>query len=804
MPGAVSYLDFDLVISRTEGGYRAQVLSSPAGEASVDFRAPFSDLELENFLLRVGRPRRSTRRRDSPEMQAVRTLGGRLYESVFSGGIRECWVSSLSRAEARNAGLRLRLRIGDAPELNDVPWEYLYNASLNQFLSLSEYTPLIRYLELPRRIRPLTIDARLEILAMISSPSDYPQLDVEQEWSRLNDALMAPIDKNQVRLSRLAEAKLSMLQRELRRSEYHVLHFVGHGGFDQGTQDGALVLHDEAGRGRLVTAERLGTILRDHRSLRLVVLNACEGARSSRTDPFAGVAQTLVQQGIPAVIAMQFEITDKAAVVFAHEFYAAIADDYPVDAALGAARKAIFADENETEWGTPVLFLRAPDGRLFSVNRKARLAEEEKRRAETARQVEEEKRRAEAARQAKEERQRAEAARRAEEEEQRAEAARLAEEEKQRAEAARLAEEEEQRAEAARLAEEEKQRAEAARRAETEKQRTETARRAAAKKRRAEAARSKAEQKRRAEAVRQAEEEKRQAEEARQAEEEKRQAEAARLAEEEKQRAEAARLAEDEKQQPSREHDQARIRKLDGSQFLAWARNELREKFGVNSVLNAQDAGALLQSHGYLIGRSDSTGSYDIFLPSWLRLAEEERQHAEAARLAEEERQRATAARLAEEAKQRAEVARLAEEEKQRAEAARLAKEEKQQPSREHDQARIRKLDGYQFLTWARNELREKFGVNSVLNERDAGALLQSHGYSIGRSGSTGSYDIFLPSWLRLAEEERQHAEAARLAEEERQRAEAARLADEKRQAEAPKRRWILSRGLFTEKRRGS
>src|SRR5271166_2148561 len=655
MPGAVSYLDFDLVISRTEGGYRAQVLSSPAGEASVDFRAPFSDLELENFLLRVGRPRRSTRRRDSPEMQAVRTLGGRLYESVFSGGIRECWVSSLSRAEARNAGLRLRLRIGDAPELNDVPWEYLYNTSLNQFLSLSEYTPLIRYLELPRRIRPLTIDARLEILAMISSPSDYPQLDVEQEWSRLNDALMAPIDKNQVRLSRLAEAKLSMLQRELRRSEYHVLHFVGHGGFDQGTQDGALVLHDEAGRGRLVTAERLGTILRDHRSLRLVVLNACDGARSSRTDPFAGVAQTLVQQGIPAVIAMQFEITDKAAVVFAHEFYAAIADDYPVDAALGAARKAIFADENETEWGTPVLFLRAPDGRLFSVNRKARLAEEEKRRAETARQVEEEKRRAEAARQAKEERQRAEAARRAEEEE----------------------------------------------------QRTEAARRAAAKKRRAEAARSKAEQKRRAEAVRQAEEEKRQAEEARQAEEEKRQAEAARLAEEEKQRAEvarlaeeekqraeAARLAEDEKQQPSREHDQARIRKLDGSQFLAWARNELREKFGVNSVLNAQDAGALLQSHGYLIGRSDSTGSYDIFLPSWLRLAEEERQHAEAARLAEEERQRATAARLAEEAKQRAEVARLAEEEKQRAEAARLAKEEKQQPSREHDQARIRKLDG--------------------------------------------------------------------------------------------------------------
>jgi len=56
--------------------------------------------------------------------------------------------------------LRLRLRIADAPELNDVPWEYLYNASLNQFLSLSLETPLIRYVELTRRVQPLAVDGR--------------------------------------------------------------------------------------------------------------------------------------------------------------------------------------------------------------------------------------------------------------------------------------------------------------------------------------------------------------------------------------------------------------------------------------------------------------------------------------------------------------------------------------------------------------------------------------------------------------------------------------------------------------------
>ncbi len=90
MPGAISYLDFDLLVTRTEGGYRAQVLSSPAGEATANFTVPFSELELENFILRVGRPRRGARRIGSPEMEAVRTLGKGLYEAVFSGDVRAC------------------------------------------------------------------------------------------------------------------------------------------------------------------------------------------------------------------------------------------------------------------------------------------------------------------------------------------------------------------------------------------------------------------------------------------------------------------------------------------------------------------------------------------------------------------------------------------------------------------------------------------------------------------------------------------------------------------------------------------
>ena len=78
-------------------------------------------------------------------------------------------------------------------------------------------------------------------------------------------------------------------------------------------EEGVLVLEDEQRRGWLAGAHRIGTVLHDHRSLRLAVLKSCEGARNSRTDPFAGVAATLIRHGIPAVVAMQFEITDEVA-----------------------------------------------------------------------------------------------------------------------------------------------------------------------------------------------------------------------------------------------------------------------------------------------------------------------------------------------------------------------------------------------------------------------------------------------------------------------------------------------------------
>lgn len=276
-----------------------------------------------------------------------------------------------SLMKAGEEGLRLRLRLGDAPALLDLPWEYLYDPTLRRFFCHSVATPLVRYPEQPRPVTPLAVTLPLQVLVMIANPSDVSALNVEEEWRKVADALAPLEEQGQVQLTRLPNATLAALQRQLRRGAYHIFHFVGHGGVSPIHGERVLYLEDERGRARLVSGDVLGTLLNDHRSLRLALLNACEGARVGTNDPFAGVAQHLVLQGIPAIIAMQFEITDDAAILLAQEFYAALADGYPVEAALAEARKAIFVAGHEVEWGTPVLYSRASDGHLFIVTASA-------------------------------------------------------------------------------------------------------------------------------------------------------------------------------------------------------------------------------------------------------------------------------------------------------------------------------------------------------------------------------------------------------------------------------------------------
>ena len=151
-------------------------------------------------------------------------------------------------------------------------------------------------------------------------------------------------------------------------NQWHVLHFIGHGDYDVGTDQGQIALEGEGGRADLVEAEQLADLLNEARPTpRLVVLNSCSSGEQGTRDLFSGTAAALVRSGINAVAAMQFTISDTAAISFARGFYTAIALGRSVDDASRSGRISMLGKARSLEWVTPVLYVRGETTQLFSV-----------------------------------------------------------------------------------------------------------------------------------------------------------------------------------------------------------------------------------------------------------------------------------------------------------------------------------------------------------------------------------------------------------------------------------------------------
>jgi len=376
MPPFLTYQNLDLEIEADGAGYRAHVINSPVGQVDwMSFTLPFSPQQAAaaRTLFTGGRHLRLSTVPTPP--LDPKDFGRQLYAAVFAGEIGRCLSRSLEKV-GDATGLRLRLRLNNAPDLADLPWEMLYGPSPFDFFALSARTPIVRYLATSLPEEALTATLPLRILVVIANPAtpDAPALDVETEWGKLNTALAVLQQQRQVVLERLAAPTLAALRARLRISDdkpaIHLLHFIGHG------ETNALVFEDEQGAPVFIAAETLGVLLHDHPTLKLAFLNACEGGRSDDRDIFLGVAPELVRRGLPAVIAMKYAVSDRAAIGLAAEFYQALADGYPVDAALAEARKAIYASGQSVEWGTPLLFSRSADNRLFVVDPKTQAKNE--------------------------------------------------------------------------------------------------------------------------------------------------------------------------------------------------------------------------------------------------------------------------------------------------------------------------------------------------------------------------------------------------------------------------------------------
>ena len=351
------------------GMFRVEVVASPAGEATATV-----ELDVDSLLARRGLLQHAVlasavpSRRVLPETeQSVREVGEVLFAALLgTGEVAGRYRAAAAVAALREEGLRVVLRI-DTSRLAGLPWETMYDRAAGAYVCRRDQ--LVRHVPVASVPAPLRVPSPLRILGVTSSPRGLPPLDMDKEQDQLARALTPSASQGLVKLHWAPSATWADLQDLLLAGEWHILHFVGHGDYDPDRDEGVLALTRDDGRADMVAAHRLTDLLHQARPMpRLVVLNSCSGGTTGVSDLFSGTAAALVNGGISAVAAMQYEISDPAAIAFARGFYTAIARGRGVDDAVSSGRVAILGLSDRTlEWVTPVLYLRGYDSHLFTV-----------------------------------------------------------------------------------------------------------------------------------------------------------------------------------------------------------------------------------------------------------------------------------------------------------------------------------------------------------------------------------------------------------------------------------------------------
>jgi tetratricopeptide (TPR) repeat protein len=350
----MKYESFSIRIEPSPGNSYAVSVQSPQGEGrGAEIR------DLDACLL-------------TPAAPAL-GLGKDLFRTLFKEEAAGLFHASLGSLRGRHHGLRINISIDprrpESAPFQRLPWELLCRPETEDFLCLSRRTPVVRSLEAHRERRPaITRPRRLRILVVAASPADHPWLDLARELANLEAAWKGRNKK--VEIVFLQTAGVEEMRQALLAAPFHILHFMGHGKFDEESGEGMLLFERCDGTSQPVEGRRLAQVLQDFESLRLVVLNACHTAEAvgrNGPNPFAGAASSLVMGGVPAVVAMSGPVSDLAAVAFSRTLYERLAAGDDIEAAVTEGRLAIQgADPEDGAWATPALFLRSSDGTLFA------------------------------------------------------------------------------------------------------------------------------------------------------------------------------------------------------------------------------------------------------------------------------------------------------------------------------------------------------------------------------------------------------------------------------------------------------
>ncbi|HSF83721.1 MAG TPA: CHAT domain-containing protein [Anaerolineales bacterium] len=297
--------------------------------------------------------------------------GAALAAALFADPrLAEAFNAARTSAETLNVPLRLRVLVGSsAPELHRLPWETLHDPRDNSLLTTNANLPFSRYLSSPDW-RPVVLRSRGQLRALVvaANPSDLASydlapVDASGELSRAKTAL------GSIQVSALPDesqgkrASLDNILAHLQQQPCDLLYLVCHGAWMK--DDTWLWLEDAAGKTQRVSGSSLVERLQSLTARPvLVVLASCQSADSRAEGSLSALGPRLVDAGIPAVLAMQANISPGTVEKMMPVFFTELQRHGQIDQALSTARGSV--NERQDYW-VPALFTRLEDGYIWNL-----------------------------------------------------------------------------------------------------------------------------------------------------------------------------------------------------------------------------------------------------------------------------------------------------------------------------------------------------------------------------------------------------------------------------------------------------
>ncbi|MEO0374647.1 MAG: CHAT domain-containing protein [Cyanobacteria bacterium P01_A01_bin.17] len=340
----------------------------------------------------------------------LKTIGQKLYKCLGTD-VQSLLKAALAENDRKRTWLHIRFEFPhDASQYGrwtDYPWELIANERDHLAHIGATFSRYIDY----SSPRPNASRSQTLHVLLVSSKAGDSRRDLQSLPNNEAEAIASLLanEVDDIHLERLPTATREALRTWLTHhrgfSSPHILHFDGHGYFGRrcnrdgcGTMhlpvggercdecrellprpQGYLVFEHEHREADYVSARELGEMLGSlsrseeptmQKGILLAVLSGCKTGLSLMSDSvFNGMAQNLIAQGIPAVVAMQYSVSVNSAVAFVKDFYRSIGKAESLSVAVRRGQSAMGISGRQ--WYRPVFYLRWQDhegGQLFSLS----------------------------------------------------------------------------------------------------------------------------------------------------------------------------------------------------------------------------------------------------------------------------------------------------------------------------------------------------------------------------------------------------------------------------------------------------